>query len=301
MDKEELETFLCVCEYHSLIKTSEILYISQATASNRIASLENKLGYMLINRGKGQRTVTVTEKGKAFIPFAKKMLSLWDRAKEIKNEVIREELSISSSYTNNAYIFFHTFHDFTFHHPELKLSFTTYHSHEIHKMLDDYSCDIGFCSNNYTEFSSLFSFPFYKQKMGIAISKNHPFVSSHDISLLDSRKEVYEPYSKAFELWHKEMFHNQCFVTTSTFTMQIHFLESNDLWAIIPDDFVSLLPEDYTFIVMEELKIPDRITYFIYNRHTSTAKKKAIQLFLNEMLLYYHDNPHLISPEITIK
>ena len=77
MNQDELVAFLMIVNCKSISLASKKLYISQPALSNRLRSLEEKLGYPLIQRKKGGHELMLTEEGKAFIPLARKSQQLW--------------------------------------------------------------------------------------------------------------------------------------------------------------------------------------------------------------------------------
>ncbi|KGR90965.1 hypothetical protein CD30_08715 [Ureibacillus massiliensis 4400831 = CIP 108448 = CCUG 49529] len=68
MNIEHIESFLYVVKYKSIHKAANALYLTQPTVSARIKSLEESLGTTLFNRE--GRSLSLTESGKEFIPFA---------------------------------------------------------------------------------------------------------------------------------------------------------------------------------------------------------------------------------------
>ena len=65
MDQEIL-AFLEICRCKSISKAAEKLFISQSSLSTKIRILERKLGYSLFIRGKGSRSVMLTDKGRIY-------------------------------------------------------------------------------------------------------------------------------------------------------------------------------------------------------------------------------------------
>ena len=63
MDFKQIETFFTIAKYKSFTKSSEVLFVSLSTVSNRLRSLEEELDLVLVTRKKGMSTVTLTEKG----------------------------------------------------------------------------------------------------------------------------------------------------------------------------------------------------------------------------------------------
>ena len=77
MTKTELEAFLAVLQYGSISAAAERLFITQPAMSRRMKSMEEELGYSLFERGRGQRSVELTENGKEFVPVAERLLALY--------------------------------------------------------------------------------------------------------------------------------------------------------------------------------------------------------------------------------
>ena len=302
MEKEEIETFLCACEYGSLSKAAEILYISQATASNRITVLEQKLGYELIYRGKGQRNLEVTPLGLEFMPIAKQLLKLWNDAISLKQIEEKEEIIISSSYSINSILMADFFHAFSMNNKKYSLSIKTYHSKETYNKIDQYLCDIGFCVNYYSEYDSVISLLFYTNKMGFIVHKDHPFAKSHKIDDLDIRKEIYLPYFRNYDAWHNRVFKTKGspLSTVSTSLMQVEYLLEDDIWFIAPEEIIKILPENFIFIYEDTFKIPDKNIYLIYNKNHRLNKKVQIQYFINEMIKCFKNDPNLMLKEFNI-
>lgn len=74
MDLQAIRTFLKVAELRSFSLAAQKLGYSQPTVSNQIAKLEQALGTPLFER-MGHR-ITLTEKGRSFLPYAQQMLLL---------------------------------------------------------------------------------------------------------------------------------------------------------------------------------------------------------------------------------
>ena len=63
MTVSEIDAFLAVVRYGSMAEAARRLYTSQPTLSRRLHSLEEELGYALLLRNKGVRTVELTRQG----------------------------------------------------------------------------------------------------------------------------------------------------------------------------------------------------------------------------------------------
>ncbi|WP_010631881.1 LysR family transcriptional regulator [Sporolactobacillus vineae] len=78
MTTDQLEAFLAVAEYKSYRAAAEKLFISQPSLSSRIQVLERELGTSLFNRN--GRGVVLSEQGRIFIPYAKRMRRVYQKA-----------------------------------------------------------------------------------------------------------------------------------------------------------------------------------------------------------------------------
>ncbi len=83
MNIEHIESFLYVVKYKSIHKAANALYLTQPTVSARIKSLEETLGTTLFHRE--SRSLTLTESGKEFIPFATNIVESFYESKKYLN------------------------------------------------------------------------------------------------------------------------------------------------------------------------------------------------------------------------
>nr|WP_282433432.1 LysR family transcriptional regulator [Desulfosporosinus sp. OT] len=67
-----MEAFLAVIKTGSITAAAKYLYVTQPALSRRIHTLESELGYSLIERKRGVRTIELTNQDKAFISVAEK-------------------------------------------------------------------------------------------------------------------------------------------------------------------------------------------------------------------------------------
>lgn len=78
MKLAELQTFLTIVETGSLMRTSEVLNITQSTVTARLQSLEDKLGQRLINRARSGASLTAA--GERLRRYADTIADLWQQA-----------------------------------------------------------------------------------------------------------------------------------------------------------------------------------------------------------------------------
>src|SRR6218665_615302 len=93
MDLDQLRTFDRIVREQSFTRAAAYLNITQATASMRIRALEQLLGVTLFVRG---RTVTLTDQGMTFLPFARRIIGTAQEAREALRRVERGRIAIAS-------------------------------------------------------------------------------------------------------------------------------------------------------------------------------------------------------------
>ncbi|WP_160719333.1 LysR family transcriptional regulator [Bacillus sp. USDA818B3_A] len=102
MNIDHLEAFMYVVQLKSIHKAAEALFLSQPTVTARIKTLEQDLGIELFYR-KG-RSVTLSEEGKAFIPYAEQIIRTYQQGKKLlKKEEHPEEIVIGANLITSQY------------------------------------------------------------------------------------------------------------------------------------------------------------------------------------------------------
>ena len=93
MDLDQIRTFDRIAQDRSFTKAAARLNVTQATVSMRMRALEELLGVPLFHRG---RTITLTDQGMTFLPYARRILAAAQEAKEALRRSERGRVSIGS-------------------------------------------------------------------------------------------------------------------------------------------------------------------------------------------------------------
>lgn len=78
MDFKWLHTFVTAAKYENFRKTAETLFLSQPTVTVHIKLLEKEISCKLFQRS--GRKIQLTEEGKAYVPFAMRLLEDYETA-----------------------------------------------------------------------------------------------------------------------------------------------------------------------------------------------------------------------------
>jgi LysR family transcriptional regulator, low CO2-responsive transcriptional regulator len=102
MNIDHLEAFMYVVHLESVHKAAEALYLSQPTVTARIKTLERDLGIELFLRT--GRSLTISEEGKAFIPYAEQIIGTYQQGKKLlKKEDNPDEIVIGANIITSQY------------------------------------------------------------------------------------------------------------------------------------------------------------------------------------------------------
>ncbi len=93
MDLDQIKTFDRIAQDLSFTKAAAKLNVTQATVSMRMRALEELLGVPLFHRG---RTISLTDQGMTFLPYARRMLSAAQEAKDALRRVERGRVTVGS-------------------------------------------------------------------------------------------------------------------------------------------------------------------------------------------------------------
>lgn len=173
MEFKQLKYFVSVAKYGSISAAAEKNYISQPALGLQIKKLEDNLGTSLFNRH--ARGINLTEKGKFFMDYAQKVLSLIEEtetAMKNLNDVISGSLSISVTPTLGRAIVPDLIEKASTLQNKLTLTFGQSFSDEVKEQIDTDQADIGF-SYNFIQDDKYASFPLFSEEMYLV---GHPIV-----------------------------------------------------------------------------------------------------------------------------
>jgi DNA-binding transcriptional LysR family regulator len=145
-----IEAFLAIMQTGSLKKAADSLYLTQATISYRLKTLEQLMGTTLVERNKGVHRVSLTAAGKEFAGLAERWRILkleTDAWRQVSPEL---QLSIGGSMSLNRYLLPPVFQALSRHIPELQLQFRTEHSAELYNCVERREIDVAFVKRELT-------------------------------------------------------------------------------------------------------------------------------------------------------
>ncbi|AJY76947.1 LysR family transcriptional regulator [Paenibacillus beijingensis] len=124
MDLSQLEAFLTVCRIRNFTKAAEHLHISQSAVTARIKALESSIGKVLFLRD--NRNVNLTPSGIAFLPYAERMLRLFEESKVTLSEDLENYIILSGPGSVWHYYYLQHILSFRRNHPKVAIKFLSY-------------------------------------------------------------------------------------------------------------------------------------------------------------------------------
>ena len=144
MENRLLRYFITIAEQENISRAAEVLSISQPALSRQLSEFEEYLGVKLFERG--NRKLTLTDKGVLLYERAKEIIDLTDKTeREIKesNEIINGKIVIGSGVTLSTKILSKMVKNFIKEYPLVTFELITGTSTQIKEKMDKGLIDIG--------------------------------------------------------------------------------------------------------------------------------------------------------------
>ena len=144
MNQRQLLALKYAIEYGTLTQASQTLQVSQSAVSQLLTTLEQELGFSVLERSRGK--ISPTPQGESFLEAAVQVLDSMDRAQlaalEIKN-LSTGNFRIASSPSITTGLLPVAIAEFNKTYPEITISSQAFHSHEAHELIQSRIFDLG--------------------------------------------------------------------------------------------------------------------------------------------------------------
>jgi len=179
----ELEIFCKVVELGSFSKAAEAVYLVQASVSERIASLEKKVGTRLLDRM--GRKVIPTAAGELLHKHATLLLEMKETAQLEMEKFLgleQGEISMGGSTIPGEYILPALISKFNKKYPYLSVKLKISDSRDIEKRVLAGQLELGVIGSKSTH-PNILSQQLWEDKLVLAVPVNHPFARRKSVSL----------------------------------------------------------------------------------------------------------------------
>lgn len=191
MELRELRTLCAVVDTGSFSKAAKVVHLTQPTVSLQIQTLESNLGICLFNRSTRDRVLT--ESGRVFYKYAKKIIALCDEAVHAVcdvNNLSKGNLRIGASTIVGEYILPQELASFKGIYPCVQISLKIGSSSEIIEDVIKGVVEIGIVGTKAKREELIFR-DFIQQELVVIVPPNHDWVSQGRISLEQLKQEPF--------------------------------------------------------------------------------------------------------------
>ncbi len=178
----QVEAFLETARHHNLSRAAEALDVTQPALTARLQALESELGTTLFVRGR--RGMTLTDDGRAFLPYAERALGSLEAGANLLRELRHGgtgELVLGAAPAVSTYVLPGLLVRFTRLHPGIRLVVRTGHSEEILEMAVRREIDVGLIRELYHP--DIENLPLYEDELVLVTSGGHAFGERSTIGL----------------------------------------------------------------------------------------------------------------------
>ena len=238
MTQQGIEVFLAVARLGSVSAAAQALYITQPAVSRHLRALEEDLGCPLVVRGRGQRRVELTGRGRDFVQIAEKWRLLWQESREVARPDRKQTFRAASVGSLAAYLLPPVFRDFLSV-PGRALSFHHYHSREAYDYVAQGLADIALISDHMYH-PQVETIPAFRSRMVLLTGPGPDWPETVHPSALDPSKELRLPWNPEYDLWHSFWFSAAAAPRAELDQMQLleEFFSWQerwpDSWAVVP-------------------------------------------------------------------
>lgn len=246
MDTQSLKAFLAVAGQQSFSAAAENLHLTQSAVSKRIQLLESQLNVILFDRH--NRTISLTEAGKALLPRAKEILDLvTDTSLSMEN--LSGDISGSLSLATSHHIGLHRLppilREFVQRYPSVELNLEFMGSERAYQAIRLRQVDLALTTLSEQQDPDIFTVPLWHDRMVCVCGKQHRLARKKTISFKDLAKEpaiLPEPDTITYQLVENAFTQHGLSLNAP---MPTNYLETIKMmvsvgigWSLLPDSMV---------------------------------------------------------------
>lgn len=191
MEINRLKEFLSLAETLNFSETAQTFFLTQPVLSRHIASLESELGVKLFYRT--PRSVTLTEFGENFHPYAKEIVKTYGKALKSLNDI--SDMQSGSLKIDSCFEIFGSdlqefIYDFSQLYPDIKVNCHDTLNTQITEMLKDFHTDLVITFQlediSHEEYNTI---TIFEENLCFVTRKEHPLATKDSVSISELNGE----------------------------------------------------------------------------------------------------------------
>jgi DNA-binding transcriptional LysR family regulator len=198
----QARAFLAVARIGNVSRAAEELYLTQPALTARLKALEADLGEVLFDRS--SRGMTLTDAGRAFLPYAQRALNALEDGRGRLDELRRgvgEQLRIAATPGVSAYALPSMLERFTASYPAVTVSVRTGHSEDVVELVVREEVHVGI--GRAIRRPDIRSVTLYEDEIVLVVERHHWLTASPMASLRDIAEDrliLFDQSSSYYEL-----------------------------------------------------------------------------------------------------
>lgn len=293
MDLSLLQAFVLVRETGSLSRTASLMYLTQPAVSAKLTAIEKLVGFRLVVRGRGVRSVTPTPQGERFLVVARNLLRLYGEIDSIRRQE-RSTLRISAIDSVGTTILPPVCRQLV--ERRIALTLTTHQTDEAYRLVADNQVDVAFVSNP-KDVRGVVCAPLIAQEYYAVRPCAEPEdVREIDPGELSPQDEVFQMWGDEFAAWHDAVWPAPAIppVRVDSNALLAQYLTSERHWSIIQAGNIDSLAGLVSIQVYRLTNPPPRrVTYLVTPAPEHLGNHEPLQLFLHLLRQHIRASDHL--------
>ena len=197
-------------------------------------AIEDELGYSLFERGRGQRSVELTENGKEFVPVAERLLALYGEAEEIPRRKKSPLLRVSTVNSIAYYLMPNVLNKLMSEKDACSIEFKTGCSSDIYRYVENGSADAAMVSDLLNS-RKVVPFPVFREPFVFVGGEGWRGTVRVTPNMLDPEKQIRLPWNPEYDIWHSRWFPPDANPSLIADKMEVlEYFLNGEKWAVIP-------------------------------------------------------------------
>ena len=191
MEISQLEFFVTVVEERGFSKAAERVFRTQPAVSIAIKRLEDEIGTPLFERS--QKSPVLTDAGQLFYDYARRILTLRDRALEVVGELQslkRGRVRIGANESTSLYLLPHLILNYRARYPEVMVEISRHTSERLPREVLDRNVDFALLAHEPVD-SQLESFPVLRDPLVLILYPEHLLAKRDSVTIEDLGRESF--------------------------------------------------------------------------------------------------------------
>lgn len=179
----QLEYFVTACQQGSLVRTAELLHVSQPAVSLALKELERECGFALFYREK--KALRLTREGSTLLEHARLLVQQYHQLNREVRDIANSQslLRIGIGPMSSGVVFPPLYASFTKAHPEVRVELTEDRTAALTAGLERNELDVILVALNADIQARFETVPLYKQDLCFCVSESHPLAGASEITL----------------------------------------------------------------------------------------------------------------------